>query len=202
MRLVVKPVVLVVFLWSTFGLASTVSANSAGVTKGDAQAVFQTIGAGGQAILAHASENAAGAPAQVNWFPVLIHPNNPVRNFCELDWHTFQLALTDGGNYASYSNQEAKAFLEAGSVVFELDGVVVPTETTPVKRWTNLEALGVPEWEFAWWRNHGTVLPPGTPAVGTHELKLTITEPIFGTDVVVFSFTIDAAGTGSCLDRI
>jgi hypothetical protein len=196
MRIATRAIVLgiAVGLTSTLGLGSTVSATSTRVTREDAEAVYQTVGGAAQAIRLHASVNAGGAPVQ--WPQTAMNPLNPNRTFCVLDWHTIMLAAIDGGNRSTYSNQEAKALLAAVTISFTLDGAPVATGTTAIKRHLNPDLFG---WDFAWFRNFGTVVPPGTPSVGTHDLVAIIQDPVFGTEVINYRLEVDAAGTGSCL---
>jgi hypothetical protein len=172
---------------SAFTLASEASANSPRVTRGDAVAVFDALESG-----VRSSPN--GAPAQ--WPDVGINFLNPNQRFCSVDWHTIMLAFLDGGNWSDYTPNQAKAVLSQSSIAFVLDGAPLSIETTAIKRATNPEVYGV---DFLFWQNWGTLMPPESLSVGTHQIQITAAFFGFPTEVIDQTFVIDGPGTGACL---
>jgi hypothetical protein len=173
------------------GLASTATANSARITRGDAQAVFEAGETG--AVGMSRGGNQIGSPAL--WPEIAINFLNPNQRFCASYWHTIMLALFEGDLDAP-TRQGMFDRLELDSVVFVLDGTPVPIGTTAIKRVLNPEQYG---YEVLYGRNYGTLVPPGTLSVGTHQMDITIQFVGYPAEFVEEIFIVDGPGTGACL---
>lgn len=182
-------------LVSGFGLG-TAEASADRVSRGEAVAVFNAFGTGRLALLENETGN--GAPADIEAMANI----RPIpkffdgRHFCAEDWHVLSIATIDGGE-KSYTMQDAKAILDATTVVLTLDGVPLTTQRTPIKRLT-FPNVFFPDLEEAYLVNVGTILSPAELGVGRHTLAYLRTSP----DEVEsdrITFFIDAGGTGVCL---
>jgi hypothetical protein len=187
--LLVSAVLVVVSLLA----GSPAGANSARITRGDAEAIFQATPNGGWAVLLH-SPTGQGAPFDAQDRGA-IRPlsSNDGRHYCAEDWHVILLASIVGGD-ASFTRPEAKAILDSVVLSFTLDGAPLPTTRTTVKRFLNPEPDDV-----AYAVQEGRIMAPSDLSVGGHQLAVTITEPEFPTEVLEITFFIDAPGTGACL---
>jgi hypothetical protein len=175
----------------------TAQANTVRVSQGDAQAIFQSFGNGGWAILRH-SQVIEGAPADgLSGALATIRPIPPFdgAHYCALDWHVIVIAVFDGGD-ASYTAQDFEAYRSTVSIVFTLDGQPLETDQTATKRsQRDLTFAGI---TTAYYFQQGTVLAPEALAVGSHTLTMDFSDA-FGAGQTTITFTIDAAGTGACL---
>jgi len=177
------------------GLA-TAGASADRVSRGEAVAVFNAFGTGRLALLHHGAGH--GAPADTAGL-ANIRPISGVfegRHFCAEDWHVLSLATIAGGT-ESYTVQDAKALLDATTVVLSLDGVPLATRRTPVKRLTFPEVFF--DDEEVYLINVGAIVSPEALSVGVHTLSYVRTSPDEGTESGQITFFIDAAGTGTCL---
>jgi hypothetical protein len=136
----------------------------------------------------------------------LLHSIRPIkaffdgRHYCTLDWHLITIAYFTSAEELNLStNNEVKAFLEATTVTFSLDGVPTPAaETTSVKA-ANSEFTGaVPPGEW-FWRAWGNFYAPGVLPVGKHSLTGSGTDPIGSFKLDRITFYIDPVGSGACL---
>jgi hypothetical protein len=166
------------------------------VTQGDAQAVLNAFGGGGRVILNHERAD-LGAPADSE-IQASIRPFSGTifdgRHYCAEDWHVILLAEIFYGD-KSITLQEARADLDQTTLEFVLDGNVLETERTAIKRFLDIEAFG---FEEAYYFQEGVVLAPDELSVGSHTLSLTESGS-FGTSTDEITFFIDASGTGACL---
>lgn len=172
---------------------SPAGANSARITRGDAEAIFQATPNGGWAVLLH-SPTGQGAPFDAQDRGAIRPLSfNDGKHYCAEDWHVILLAPVVGGD-ASFTRPEAEAILDSVMLSFTLDGAPLPTTRTTVKRFLNPEPDDV-----AYALQEGRIMAPSDLSVGGHQLAVTITEPGFPTEVLEITFFIDAPGTGACL---
>jgi hypothetical protein len=168
------------------------------ITRGDAEAVLNAFGTGGQVILRRSGETAEAGPADFLGSHGSIRPyeGSPWdgRHFCAEDWHVILVGWVDGGD-ASFDHQRAKAAFDAITVSFTLDGAVLETNRTPIKPWNDPQRFGM---ERAWYFQQGKVMAPDDLSVGQHDLSVRFTDPTGPFDTGI-TFFIDAAGTGACL---
>jgi hypothetical protein len=168
------------------------------ITRGDAEAVLNAFGTGGQVILRRSGETAEAGPADILGSHGSIRPyeGSPWdgRHFCAEDWHVILVGWVDGGD-ASFDHQQAKAAFDPITVSFTLDGAALETTRTPIKSWNDPQRFGM---ERAWYFQQGKVMAPDDLSVGQHDLSARFTDPtgVFDTGITFF---IDAAGTGACL---
>ena len=89
---------------------------------------------------------------------------------------------------------EAKKLLDPVVMTFELDGASLDTTRQPVKAFLGESPKG---FVLA----QGRVVAPGELAVGSHTLTVTVENDPLGPAVQVLTsqFSIDAAGTGTCI---
>jgi hypothetical protein len=169
-------------------------ADSARVTRGDAEAIFQARLTGDFAIRVH-STALAGAPAQDGLGRILPFHAFDGTHYCSLDWHSLSLFFYDFGDQA-FVAAELAPYVYA----WTLDGSPIATESTAVKRvdpvW--MQAMwGTPD---GWGAGNGALLAPDALAVGTHTAHLVVTD--VSSSTVVFdngiTFVVDRPGTGAC----
>jgi hypothetical protein len=123
------------------------------VTKGQAQAVFQSSLTGGLAIDSNPASPGA-APLADREKPVVMSPvrSSPDDPFCVLDWHVIKVSLFS----------DVRSDLTGSTVRIWLDGAelaITSTAIKPVVTFPGLYAI-----------SYGVVVPPGTPTVGLHTL--------------------------------
>jgi hypothetical protein len=175
----------------------TAQANTVRVSKGDAEAIFESFGNGGWAIRRH-SQVLEGAPADGLVGSLATIRPNPVfdgAHYCALDWHVIVLAIFDGGD-ASYTAQDFEAFRATVSNVYTLDGQLLEIDQTATKRF--LRSLTAQDITTAYYFQEGTVLAPEALSVGAHTLTGDFSD-VYGTGQITISFIVDAPGTGACL---
>lgn len=146
------------------------------VTQSDAKAVLRSVGSA-------AEPEAAIRPFQFDG-----------RHYCVLDWHVALLTFVEGGD-ASFTRKDAEASLNLNSATFVLNGTVLGTERTKIKRYPDPSRFGFVE---AYYFQQGRILSPDDLAVGQHTLSASGTDSR-GPFEFTTSFFIDAAGTGACL---
>lgn len=168
------------------------------VSRGDAAAVLEAFGNGGWAIRLNGGDVLQGAPADgLVGSLAAIRPFAPFngRHYCALDWHVIVITDYDGGD-SSYTVQDFNALRSQTSIAFTLDGQPFATEETATKRLLrDLSFAGI---TTAYYFQQGGVVSPNELTVGEHKLTVDATSPS-GPDQLSISFTIDAAGTGTCL---
>ena len=179
-------------------LALPAQATTTRITHGDAQAVFQAFGGGGWAILLH-STVAQGGPADFFGSHGAIRPfsGSPWdgAHFCAEDWHVILAGDIEGGD-ASFTRSDAEHIMSGVVASFTLDGAVLPTTRTAIKRYLNPELVGV---QVAYYFNQGRIMAPADLSVGSHHLVATASDPSGQTFQDEITFVIDAPGTGACV---
>ncbi len=115
------------------------------VSHGDAQAVLQAFGNGGRAALHH-STVVEGAPADFFGSHGSIRPfsGSPWdgAHFSVEDWHVILIADIEGGDSA-FKQKDAGQIMNSLTVTLTLDGGVLPTTRTAIKRFANPDAFGL-----------------------------------------------------------
>jgi hypothetical protein len=80
-----------------------------------------------------------------------------------------------------------------------MDGVTLPVTRTPIVKLNTADQkrLGLPGPFFRF--QAGSILSPADLSVGQHTAGLFVNEPAFGPFTDSSTFTVDASGTGVCL---
>jgi hypothetical protein len=179
-------------------LALPAQATTTRITRGDAQAVFEAFGGGGFAILLH-SKVAQGAPADFFGSHGAIHPfsGSPWdgAHFCAEDWHVPSVADIEGGD-ASFTRTDAESIMSGLVVSFTLDGTVLPTTRTAIKRFLNPGLFGL---QVAYYFQQGRIMSPADLSIGSHQLQVTFGDPSGQIVQDGITFFMDAPGTGACV---
>jgi hypothetical protein len=156
------------------------------VTRGQAEAVFQSQLTGGFAIEQKSAAPGA-APVADELKPVVMSPisSTPDDPFCVLDWHVIRVSL----------QSDVLSDLTGSNVRIWLDGAELAITRTAIKPWVQSPLPGLH------WVSYGVVVPPGTPTAGPHTLTATIdfadgTSETDQTTIIVGSATSPAC-TGS-----
>lgn len=167
------------------------------ISRGDAEAVFQAAGTGGQMLILH-TKVSPGAPnpdpLRASIRPI-VGSQWDGAHFCQEDWHVILQGDVEGGD-KSFTKQDAQQIMDGIQIVLTLDGKSLQTTRTAIKRFTNPEARGFQE---AWWFAEGRLMAPTDLGVGSHQLDLTESDPSGQVDQHGITFYIDAAGTGACV---
>ena len=123
------------------------------VTKGQAEAVFQSQLTGGSAIEMRSASPGA-APTADELKPVIMSPvrSTPDDPFCVLDWHVIRVSI----------QIDDRSILEGTTVQIWLDGAELAITRTAIKPWVQFPPFHTV--------NYGVVVPPGTPTAGPHTL--------------------------------
>jgi hypothetical protein len=174
------------------------SSTSRRITRGDAEAVLNAFGGGGQAVLLH-SKTAEGAPADFLGSHGSIRPfsGSPWdgAHFCAEDWHVILIADIEGGD-ASFKHDDAARIMDGLNVSFTLDGVPLPTTRTPVKRFLNPEEFGL---QVAYYFQQGQIMSPADLSAGGHQLEVTVVDAAGQQNFQDgITFVIDEPGAGAC----
>jgi hypothetical protein len=168
-----------VLLGSTLAFA----APSAGPTRGEANAVFQSNFTGGFAIRTHNPEahGAPGGPAIPTPDSARIYPGEPDLEYCAPGWHVITLGVFD---------DELRQALSTVDIQFALDGVSLQTERTAIKK------LQHPFPDFSenplWAVSFGAFLAPGSLSLGSHEITTSIHNPVLGDEEFTTPFSVIA----------
>jgi hypothetical protein len=139
------------------GVASPAgAATQTRVTKGEAEAVFQSLFTAGFFVIGNTPAAPHAAPLADEQKPVIMSPisSGPDEPFCVLDWHVIRVGL--GSNVLSD--------LVGSNVRIWLDGAELALTSTAIK-----PVVGIPPGNY--WRAFGIVVPPGTPTAGPHTLR-------------------------------
>ncbi len=167
------------------------------ISRGDAEAVFEAAGTGGQILLRHSTvvpgaPNPGGLRASIR--PI---PDSPFdrAHFCQQDWHVILQGDIEGGD-KPFTKQDAEQIMNSLQIVLTLDGEPLQTTRTAVKRFDNPEGRGLEE---AWWCAWGHLLAPDDIKVGSHQLDVTITDASGDVSQQGITFVIDAKDTGVCV---
>lgn len=175
------------------------SAASGRVTKGDVESILHTGGsANAGAILFHKNPVPGFEDARLAAITPLSFTSG--RHYCVDDWHVVRLATDNSvDNVFFFTKEQAIADLEATTTTITLDGVSLPLTQTPIVRVSatvqQLFGLPGPAWAF----QTGSILSPTDLRVGDHTAGVVQTDPVFGTFTDSSTFTVDASGTGVCL---
>jgi hypothetical protein len=180
-------------------LALPAQATTTRITHGDAQAVLEAFGGGGFAVLLH-SKVAQGAPADFYGSHGAIHPfsGSPWdgAHFCAEDWHVILIADIEGGD-ASFTRTDAERIMDGLNVSFTLDGTVLPTTRTAIKRFLNPGLFGL---QVAYYFDQGRIMSPADLSVGSHQAGVMVTDSAGLQNYQDgITFFIDAPGTGACV---
>jgi hypothetical protein len=165
------------------------------VSRGDAEAVLQEAAGVGRLLRTRANVK-FGTPGDLNRRATIRPFSGTVfdgRHYCAEDWHVIVVAIfsDDSGRNDSYTKQDADADLNPMVITFSLDGKVLATERTQVKRVPT--TISFPP-DFI---QEGRVMAPDELNVGTHTLSYTAAGPYFN-DADSITFVIDPPGTGAC----
>jgi hypothetical protein len=184
----------------TLILGVNAHANSPRVTRGDAQAVFEAFGNGGWASVLNGGGLEEGAPT--DFLPDAMARISPMaqwngRHFCSLDWHVISVAANEGNPPGgTRTNRELRETLEGIVFRITLDGALLDTTTTAVRRTANPERIGAVE---AFYIDAGKLMAPEDLAIGPHSLQFTGLRTGRPPQVMpTITFFIDAPGTGTC----
>jgi hypothetical protein len=175
------------------------SSESRRITRGDVEAVLNAFGGGGRAVLFHSS-TAQGAPADFFGSHGSIRPfaGSPWdgAHFCAEDWHVILMADIEGGD-ASFKRNDAERIMNGLDISFTLDGTLLPTTRTAIKRFSNPEQFGL---QVAYYFQQGQIMSPTDLSIGNHRLEVTLVDASgqqsFQDGITFF---IDAPGTGVCV---
>jgi hypothetical protein len=138
------------------GVASpAVAATPTRVTKGEAEAVFQSLFTAGFFVIGNTPAAPYAAPLASEQKPVIMSPisSGPDEPFCVLDWHVIRVGL----------GSDLLSDLVGAHVRIWLDGVELAITSTAIK-----PVVGLPRPNY--WQAFGVVVPPGTPTAGQHML--------------------------------
>jgi hypothetical protein len=120
---------------------------------------------------------------------VRIYSLAPDDAYCASGWHVISLNYIDAVDF--YPGKEAMfASFNAVDESFQLDGVPLASQRTAIKASpANLGPTGLHD---VYWFGTGTLLPPGSLAVGTHQVQTTVIDPTYGNDIESAQFKVIA----------
>ena len=169
----------------SLGMVAAVSTPAAAgerISRGDAQAVLESF----WITFTIESQTPTTAPGFGNGHFINLNSFHEGVHVCTLDWHTYGVGFAWEGTL-----QEAKADKALLDVEFLIDGELVESDVTAIKR--VLTEFGL---FFVW--TYGALIEPGSLALGAH--TLTTNFYYDGTfESVTGTFIVDAEGTGACL---
>jgi hypothetical protein len=155
-----------------FMAASAAHANSARITRGDAEALFQAPFNGGSAIRIHGGDVLEGAPVQPGG---LLRPFGAATpHFCTLDWLVIAAGYIDAFPVTEDAHAQAVAEFSAITTTLLLDGTPLVLDSTAVKAVdpaSTEQAVGPGFLGFSF--QQGEIFAPGALGVGAHTLQLT-----------------------------
>jgi hypothetical protein len=169
------------------------------VTKGDVEAILHAApsgGAGGIIFHKHPVPGFEDIPLAAIT-PLSFKDGT---HYCVDDWHVVRITTSNSvDNVVFFTKEQAIADLKATSITLTLDGVTLSTIQTPIVKLNTAvqKRLGFPGPTFSF--QAGSILSPSDPSVGDHTAGLVATDPVFGTFTDSSTFTVDASGTGVCL---
>ena len=115
-------------------------------------------------------------------------------HFCVNDWHLVRVGLGENIDYVTtFTKDQVIDDLKSYNVTLYLDGVVLPSKHAPL--FTTIAADGTK----IWWIQYGSILAPADISVGDHTASVLFSNPTYGDDFHTSTFTVDASGTGACL---
>jgi hypothetical protein len=178
-------------------LPTRVQADSIRVTKGDVESILDAFTTGGRIILL--TNETAGFHAGLVDPPGdkgSIRPLPPWdgQHYCVSDWHVILLAYFDGGDQ-SFTYQDALNSLSEVEFSFTVDGELLSTTRTPIKRFLAPNQLGLEE---AYGFQEGAIMEPSDLGVGQHNLETVVTDPWFGSERLSITFYVDDVGSPAC----
>ena len=174
-------------------LGATVSyaASPGAQTRGDAQAQFEAFFTGGASIRVHNPEaqGVPGVPIEPPLDSARIYPLLDGVEYCQQGWHVVILGTFDDPTFYDGGQRELRDLLSQSEQQFFLDGVPLEMQSTAVKRFQQ----PLPEFYDAPLLviTFGAFLPPGSLALGTHELR-TVIHDFIGDEDFTVSFTVVA----------
>lgn len=176
-------------------VATAAQPASARITRGDAEAIFQSFPGAGWAIELH-NDGSEGNPADfraTDGVRIATDAASNGRHYCVLDWQAIAVGIIEGRRAGeTLFNQDIFDRLEARMLTFKLDGALLETTATQPRRMLN---PGLRSFEEAFYVVVGRVIAPGEISIGQH------TSQSFnpaGTSTGLITFYIDAPGTGVC----
>jgi len=179
-------------------LPYSVRAGTDRITRGDVESVLNAFTTGGRVILSQQSGTAGldAAPADFQGSNGAIRPFSAWdgMHVCVEDWHVLLISEFDGGD-KSYNMQDAKNYLSQLSTAFYLDGNLMQTTSTPIKRFLNPGQFGL---DKAYGFSTGAIMAPGDLQVGGHTFEVHIADPVYGDADLAISFYVDDASSPTC----
>ena len=184
--------VIAVAFVATVAAVPAAQADSAGITRGDVEALFQAPFNGGAAIRLHGGDVLEGAPVQPGG--VLRPFGGGTPHFCTLNWLVIDAGFIDAFPVTGDAHAQAVAEFSAITTTLQVDGTPLVLDSTAVKAIdpasTEL-AFGPGFLGFSF--QQGEIFAPGALAVGAHTVQLT--SPFV---LPPKTFFIDAAGSSTC----
>jgi hypothetical protein len=176
------------------------SAASGVVTKGEVEFILHTdAGAGAQVLHAHPVQGDDDYPRAI------ISPlsSQSGAHYCVDDWHLVRIGDFEGvDNVIFFTKEQVISDLEANTITLTLDGVTLPVTQTPITKFNTADQhrFGLPGPAYGF--EAGSILSPADLSVGDHTAGVVLTDPVFGTFTDSSTFTVDASGTGVCLQPL
>jgi hypothetical protein len=147
-------------------------ADSARITRGDAEALFQAPFNGGAAIRLHGGDVLEGAPVQPGG--VLRPFGGGTPHFCTLDWLVIDAGFIDAFPVTDDAHAQAVAEFSAITTTLLVDGTPLALDSTAIKAvdpTSTEQAFGPGFLGFSF--TQGELFAPGALTVGAHTLQLT-----------------------------
>jgi hypothetical protein len=166
------------------------------VTKGDVTKILNVWGRGG-GVFNHIQL------AGFNDYPraaITPLPSHDGAHFCVDDWHVVRASLGESVDYSStFTKKQVLADLQSYTITLSLDGVTLPGTRKPITMLNTADqkSMGFPGPLFYF--QTGSILAPGDISVGDHTAGVLYSSTIYGDDFHTSTFTVDASGTGVCL---
>jgi hypothetical protein len=176
---------------------SQASAASGLVTQGDVESILHAVTSGGGILFhEHPVPGFEDYPL-ATITPLSFHSGT---HYCVDDWHLVR--ITDSNSVDKvffFTKEQVITDLEATTVTLTLDGVTLPVTRTPIimLNAADQQRFDLPGPLFAF--QTGSILSPADLSVGDHTAGLILNDPAFGTFQDSSTFTVDASGTGACL---
>jgi hypothetical protein len=167
-------------------------ANAHRISRGDAEAVFQAIGGSG-AVLLH-SPTGQGLGDALSLVRIRAFGGSNGQHFCSLDWHVVGVQLGEFGPYDA-----AAAELGGFVVTFTLDGSVMASTSTAVKRFDPQAALIQFGSADLFFKGYGAVVSPDALPAGAHTVTVLAVNAATGESLGgSATFYMDPSGVGTC----
>lgn len=192
-------VVLLSLVAFAFVPRSQASAASGQVTKGDVEAILYGGASGGAILFRERPVPGFEDYPRAAITPLGFHSGT---HYCVDDWHIVRIHYdnyVDNDNF--FTKEQVIADLQATTVTLTLDGVTLPTTRTPIimLNTAQQQSFGFPGPDFGF--QIGSMLSPADLSVGNHTAGIVLNDPVFPPHPFQDSstFTVDASGTGACL---